>query len=65
MKQNGEVEDGSNTSATRIKPHSEENVCLHEKDPLDVWVSLNEALFLNAYQAVGIPNDVKIGHSFI
>jgi hypothetical protein len=42
------VEDGSNTSATRIEPLGEDNLSLHKMDPLEVWVSLNEALSLNA-----------------
>jgi hypothetical protein len=36
MKQHEIVENGSKTSETRSKPWSEENVGLHEKDPLDV-----------------------------
>jgi hypothetical protein len=36
MKQNGRVEDGSNTSATRIEPLGEDDLSLHEMDSLEV-----------------------------
>jgi hypothetical protein len=36
MKQKGEVEDGSNTSAARIELLGEDNLSLHQIDPLEV-----------------------------
>jgi hypothetical protein len=36
MKQNGNVEDGSNITVTRIKPLDEDNLSLHKKDQLEV-----------------------------
>jgi hypothetical protein len=36
MEQKGRVEDGTNTSATRIKPLDEDNLSVHKKDPLEV-----------------------------